>query len=423
MQDSWHQVGGPLRRVGHLSRAEGFDGHQLGAHLAAKCPPRSPTQGATWRHLLPRFLRLRKGCYYCLPCARNPRPRFTLVAEPLSLGRRLLSSYPHYRQPRCSCAGCWAALRPPCAPCSAKDIKTSVIPLALSLSHAIAALPPPPHYHPFLFRCLGLCRLFNIKAPSMQSHFDPSLLQTFLSMDHFTQMYQPAQHFRSTPFSSASDIHSHGTPPPASFICPQDVSKSEMSDASDIMTVTSLAQQSLGDCSGLSKKKRKSWGQVLPKPTTNLPPRKRAKTEEEKAQRKYERVQRNRHAAHMSRMRKQDEMENLKHENDVLKQDNESLNQEISRLREELSHRQSGKGLSALPATFDSFATPELTTSPSDKSVEFDGAQTPPSLFPDDPHFATDMKQSSDSHSAAMCSQQWMLGSPIMRSIKVEDRT
>lgn len=63
-------------------------------------------------------------------------------------------------------------------------------------------------------------------------------------------------------------------------------------------------------------KKRKSWGQVLPEPKTNLPPRKRAKTADEKEQRRIERVKRNRLAAHNSRERKREEMERLTSERD-----------------------------------------------------------------------------------------------------------
>jgi len=59
-------------------------------------------------------------------------------------------------------------------------------------------------------------------------------------------------------------------------------------------------------------KKRKSWGQELPTPKTNLPPRKRAKTEDEKEQRRIERVLRNRAAAQTSRERKRLEVENSK---------------------------------------------------------------------------------------------------------------
>ena len=58
-------------------------------------------------------------------------------------------------------------------------------------------------------------------------------------------------------------------------------------------------------------KKRKSWGQELPEPTTNLPPRKRAKTDDEKEQRRIERIKRNRAAAHNSRERKRQETEVL----------------------------------------------------------------------------------------------------------------
>ncbi|KAG5936874.1 hypothetical protein E4U53_000134 [Claviceps sorghi] len=65
-------------------------------------------------------------------------------------------------------------------------------------------------------------------------------------------------------------------------------------------------------------KKRKSWGQVLPEPKTNLPPRKRAKTEDEKEQRRVERVLRNRRAAQSSRERKRLEVEALEIRNQEL---------------------------------------------------------------------------------------------------------
>ncbi|KAI8299371.1 Transcriptional activator hac1 [Colletotrichum sp. SAR11_59] len=63
-------------------------------------------------------------------------------------------------------------------------------------------------------------------------------------------------------------------------------------------------------------KKRKSWGQVLPEPKTNLPPR--AKTEDEKEQRRVERVLRNRRAAQSSRERKRLEVEALERRNKEL---------------------------------------------------------------------------------------------------------
>jgi transcriptional activator HAC1 len=72
-------------------------------------------------------------------------------------------------------------------------------------------------------------------------------------------------------------------------------------------------------------KKRKSWGQQLPEPKTNLPPRKRAKTEDEKEQRRVERVLRNRRAAQSSRERKRQEVEALEAEKQAVERQNQDL--------------------------------------------------------------------------------------------------
>lgn len=80
-------------------------------------------------------------------------------------------------------------------------------------------------------------------------------------------------------------------------------------------------------------KKRKSWGQELPKPTTNLPPRKRAKTEAEKEQRRIERVLRNRAAAQSSRERKRKEVEALEDVKNDLAKNNEALKAENAHLK------------------------------------------------------------------------------------------
>jgi len=91
-------------------------------------------------------------------------------------------------------------------------------------------------------------------------------------------------------------------------------------------------------------KKRKSWGQQLPEPKTNLPPRynlkggfkivdmsanpltrKRAKTEDEKEQRRVERVLRNRRAAQSSRERKRQEVEALENEKRLIERKNQDL--------------------------------------------------------------------------------------------------
>ena len=74
------------------------------------------------------------------------------------------------------------------------------------------------------------------------------------------------------------------TPPPPT-ICPHDISHgSPVPLGSEDMSVRSSPYPPYHTITRDTteeppKKKRKSWGQVLPKPTTNLPPRKRAKTE------------------------------------------------------------------------------------------------------------------------------------------------
>ncbi len=85
-------------------------------------------------------------------------------------------------------------------------------------------------------------------------------------------------------------------------------------------------------------KKRKSWGQVLPEPKTALPPRKRAKTEDEKEQRRIERVKRNRLAAHNSRERKRQEYEVLQAEKDQMEADLKSYQQKMAQMKAELAY-------------------------------------------------------------------------------------
>ncbi|CAK7234344.1 transcription factor that binds to CRE motif [Sporothrix bragantina] len=100
-------------------------------------------------------------------------------------------------------------------------------------------------------------------------------------------------------------------------------------------------------------KKRKSWGQVLPEPKTNLPPRKRAKTEDEKEQRRVERVLRNRRAAQSSRERKRLEVEALEIRNRELEEQLAKVRRENTMLYERLTQVQGN----VLPAVEpDSFA-------------------------------------------------------------------
>jgi len=84
-----------------------------------------------------------------------------------------------------------------------------------------------------------------------------------------------------------------------------------------------------------SVKKRKSWGQELPTPKTNLPPRKRAKTEDEKEQRRIERVLRNRAAAQTSRERKRLEVEKLEGEKERVEEQNAFLLQRLAQMETE----------------------------------------------------------------------------------------
>lgn len=85
----------------------------------------------------------------------------------------------------------------------------------------------------------------------------------------------------------------------------------EAGSAASISTPAEITPGSAPSTEKKPAKKRKSWGQVLPEPKTNLPPRKRAKTEDEKEQRRVERVLRNRRAAQSSRERKRQEVEAL----------------------------------------------------------------------------------------------------------------
>ncbi|KAF2747920.1 hypothetical protein M011DRAFT_485821 [Sporormia fimetaria CBS 119925] len=94
------------------------------------------------------------------------------------------------------------------------------------------------------------------------------------------------------------------------------------------------------DSSGKPVKKRKSWGQVLPEPKTNLPPRKRAKTEDEKEQRRIERVKRNRLAAHNSRERKRQEVELLQREKDKVQAEKDMLCQTLQRFKAHMTSLQ-----------------------------------------------------------------------------------
>jgi transcriptional activator HAC1 len=105
-------------------------------------------------------------------------------------------------------------------------------------------------------------------------------------------------------------------------------------------------------------KKRKSWGQVLPEPKTNLPPRKRAKTADEKEQRRVERVLRNRRAAQSSRERKRQEVEALEQRNKELEAKFAEAQKANMALMEELRLLRSNNPVAPrAPSSMESFQT------------------------------------------------------------------
>ncbi|KAI4156244.1 MAG: hypothetical protein L6R39_001132 [Caloplaca ligustica] len=115
-------------------------------------------------------------------------------------------------------------------------------------------------------------------------------------------------------------------------------------------------------------KKRKSWGQELPVPKTNLPPRKRAKTEDEKEQRRIERVLRNRQAAQSSRERKRQEVEKLEGEKSAIEAQNDMLKERLMAVEHEKfklqqQNSQMAAELAALRSESSS-ARPSLAPSP-----------------------------------------------------------
>lgn len=108
---------------------------------------------------------------------------------------------------------------------------------------------------------------------------------------------------------------------------------------------------------GKPVKKRKSWGQVLPEPKTSLPPRKRAKTEDEKEQRRIERVKRNRLAAHNSRERKRHEYDQLQSEKDKMEAKLKAYEEKTAKMEAELRFYRSKYPGEARDAVFDFTST------------------------------------------------------------------
>ncbi|KAF3021392.1 transcription factor that binds to CRE motif [Neopestalotiopsis sp. 37M] len=156
----------------------------------------------------------------------------------------------------------------------------------------------------------------------------------------------PAESFISDPSADMYSLFS--TPAPTSMGPVEDVMTPQSLD--DDVKEEEVAETPEDDSEKKTTKKRKSWGQVLPEPKTNLPPRKRAKTEDEKEQRRVERVLRNRRAAQSSRERKRQEVEALEKRNKELEALLDSHRKQTARLMEEINNmRRTGVTSSTSP--------------------------------------------------------------------------
>ncbi|ANB14459.1 transcription factor HAC1 [Sugiyamaella lignohabitans] len=104
-----------------------------------------------------------------------------------------------------------------------------------------------------------------------------------------------------------------------------DMVTTESIDAATGLTITTTVG------SGANKRKEVM---TLPLPPGSLPPRKRAKTKDEKEQRRIERIMRNRQAAHASREKKRKHVEELEKKCVVLTSENEQLQQNMRQMKE-----------------------------------------------------------------------------------------
>ncbi|KAH6674743.1 transcriptional activator hac1 [Halenospora varia] len=141
-----------------------------------------------------------------------------------------------------------------------------------------------------------------------------------------------ADSFTSTPGSYYPSLFANNTMDPIEVMTPQSY-EGESTFGGSIR-----GESVSGDTPAPEKKpvkKRKSWGQQLPEPKTNLPPRKRAKTEDEKEQRRVERVLRNRRAAQSSRERKRQEVEALEAEKRLIERRNQDLEMRLAHMEEQ----------------------------------------------------------------------------------------
>lgn len=180
-----------------------------------------------------------------------------------------------------------------------------------------------------------------------------------------SQQVSPADSLLSAPCDSYTSLFDSCSPEHNSVMMEMMSPESYTGERSDRLSpVPEDQEQDAGD-EKKSTKKRKSWGQVLPEPKTNLPPRKRAKTDDEKEQRRVERVLRNRRAAQSSRERKRLEVEALEQRNEELEAMLLSAQKANLILVEQLGRLQRDSGVvTRAPSSLDSLCDNQITLSP-----------------------------------------------------------
>ena len=120
------------------------------------------------------------------------------------------------------------------------------------------------------------------------------------------------------------------------------------------------------------RKKRKAWGQPVPEIKQILPPRKRAKTAEEKEQRKNERILRNRRAADKSRQRQKAAVADLEVKTNHIERENALLRQVLARYQQRFGVPDD---LQLPPST--STEPTDVFSAPSPYTLDEDEPQTP----------------------------------------------
>ncbi|KAF5585653.1 transcriptional activator hac1 [Fusarium subglutinans] len=201
-----------------------------------------------------------------------------------------------------------------------------------------------------------------------------------------SQFFQsPAESLISAPEDAYTSLFAATTPSAASTVNPMDMLTPKSYNDDSLLP---MIKQEEGVVSTPSPspapekkttKKRKSWGQVLPEPKTNLPPRKRAKTADEKEQRRVERVLRNRRAAQSSRERKRQEVEQLEKRNKDLEAAIQQAEQMNARLMDELAQMRKANGL---PPLSQELFSPQTTHQPAETMVSPNATVDPMALSP-----------------------------------------